>query len=816
MKAQSKAKPSDYPSQALAALHLFTDLDAGCVEMRCIMHNGGVLRGFYDDLEAFEADALALDREETAKGIYFTLNPVKRELLLRSRNKLSRGDSTKDEDIVSRRWLCFDFDPERAKDTNSTDAEHALAFERTGEVRKFLSDLGWAEPIRADSGNGAHLGYRIELPNDEASRDLIKGAFQVLAEHCSDARVKVDVSVSNAARIWKLYGTHARKDTDTDERPQRLAQILDCPNELNIITAEQLKALLPAPQPKDEPSSDNAAQKSGNSFDELKAQLRIILEGYKTKDTRVFFYAPGRCHDSTDGTAVWIRKDNNSVGCFKGCSIGNVLTAHGLPAFPVPPKAHFGAEQRKEAPKSDSPGGSNENADAADKQRRNSEEFNCTDVGNGYRFARDHRGVACFNHLSGKWFVWDKKRWTEDNDAAVMQLAKETVKGIYGEAAYTTDETRRKELAKHAIKSEADGRMSAMLHQAQSELPVKVEVFDADPLALNCDNGIIDLRTGELRPHDRKAMHTKLAPVAYVPSATAPKWEAFLERIFDADGSLIRFVQKAVGYTLTGDVSEQVLFILHGTGANGKSVFLKTLAALVADYGQAVRTETLMLKHHVGVSNDIAALRGARFISAVETDDGQRLAESTIKQLTGGDKVRARFLFQESFEFQPQFKIWLAANHKPEIRGSDYAIWRRIRLIPFNVTIPEKERNPKLDMELREELPGILAWAVEGCLAWQREGLGEPLAVKQATADYKDEMDVLAEFFADRCALGEHYRVTAKEIFTAYESWCLATGEMKQTQRWLGERLKERGCRTERTRKERFWLGIGLIREEND
>jgi putative DNA primase/helicase len=310
-------------------------------------------------------------------------------------------------------------------------------------------------------------------------------------------------------------------------------------------------------------------------------------------------------------------------------------------------------------------------------------------------------------------------------------------------------------------------------------------------------------------------MHTKLSPVAYDPAATASKWMAFLDRIFDGDASLIGFVQKAVGYSLTGDVSEQCLFLLHGSGANGKSVFLKTLTAMLADYGQTTRTETWMTKRPGGVSNDVAALRGARFVSAVETDDGQRLAEGTVKALTGGDAVRARFLFQESFEFQPQFKIWLAANHKPEIRGTDHAIWRRIRLVPFNVTIPALERNAHLDAELRSELPGVLAWAVEGCLAWQREGLGEPLAVKEATADYKDEMDALAEFFVDRCEVGEHYQATAGELFAAYESWCQSNGEPKQSQKWLGLQLKERGFEQSKSKHSRFWKGIGLIRHEN-
>ncbi len=810
MIAQSKTKSSDCQSQVLTALRLFTDLDAGCVEMRCIMHDKSILRGFYDDLEAFEADALALDREETAKGIYFTLNPVKRELLLRSRNKLSRGISTKDEDVVRRRWFVFDFDPVRKKDTNATDAEQAQALDRAREVRKFLSELEWAEPILGDSGNGAHLGYRVDLPNDEPSRKLNKDVLKVIADHYSDNLVNVDLSVSNAARIWKQYGTTARKDTHTDERPQRLAQILDCPDKLNIITAEQLQALLPEPQPKDERASDNAAQKNSGGFAELKAQLRIILESYQTKDAGGYLYAPGRCHGTTGGTAVWMRKDNNSVGCFKGCSIGNILTAHGLPAFPPPTKIHFDTEEQN-----DSPGESNNSSDNTFTE--DNESLHCSDMGNGYRFARGHRLNVRYNYPSKKWYVFDGRRWLEDNTGEVYRLAKQTAINILIEAAHTPDEDRRKSLAKWASVSEGDSKLRAMLHQAESELPIKLEVFDADPMLFNCANGTIDLRTGQLRPHRREDMLTKLSPVTYDAEAQPVRWLAFLDRIFEGDEQLIKFIQKSIGYSLTGNTSEQCLFICHGVGANGKSVLMRTISAILADYGQQIRTETLMVKSYQTVNNDIAALRGARFVSAIETDDGQKLAESIVKQLTGGDAVRARFLFQESFEFTPQFKIWLAANHRPEVKENGHAIWRRIRLVPFNVIIPKAEQNLEFfECELQDELPGILAWAVEGCRLWQREGLNEPEAVTKATAEYREEMDVLADFLSERCVTGENYQATTTELYNAYETWCLDNGEKAESARWLNGQLRNRGFEPGRSRSSRFWKGIGLVRSDSD
>ncbi len=790
-------------SQILTALHLLTDLSIGCVEMRVFMLDGSTRRGFYDDLDRLAEDAAILDAEETATGIYFTLNPVNRELLLRSRNKLTTGSATCDGDIVLRRWLAFDFDPVRLKGTNSTDAEHAAALNRAADVLKFLRELGWCVTL-ADSSNGAHLLCRIDLPNDSASLKLVKDVLATIAAPFSDASVKVDLAVCNASRIWKLYGTTARKGEATDERPQRQAKLLIVPDELTVVTKQQLRALIP-PAPEKEPVKGQD-DSSVTAWDDLKAQLRDVLRGYKTKEARGYLYAPGRCHGSTDGCGVWMRTDNNSVGCFKGCDIGSILTGYGLPAFPI--------RQTKTRTTNNTPPNtpSSSTSSSNTTHTEDNEPLHCTDMGNGFRFARDHRGGVLYNAKGAQWLCWDGKRWAEDDRHEIMQRAKQTVIGILREAAYTQDDVLRKVLRKHSEKSEQDGRMSAMLNQAKSELPVRIDAFDGKPFAFNCGNGIVDLRTGELHPHDRAEMHTKLSPVMYDPSATAPKWETFLDRIFASDESLIRFVQRAAGYSLTGDVSEQCLFIAYGTGANGKSVFLKTIAALVADYGQATRTETLMVKRHVGVSNDIACLRGARFVSAFETDEGQRFAESNVKQLTGGDKIRARFLFKEEFEFAPQFKLWLAANHKPEIRGQDHAIWRRIKLIPFNVTIPQDERNAHLDAELQDELPGIFAWAVRGCMAWQSEGLGVTEAVKQATADYQFEMDALAEFFADRCEMDAHYEVSATEIYAAYKSWCQASGEEPESQKWLAVRLKERGCNVERRFKARIWKGIGLIK----
>jgi putative DNA primase/helicase len=355
-----------------------------------------------------------------------------------------------------------------------------------------------------------------------------------------------------------------------------------------------------------------------------------------------------------------------------------------------------------------------------------------------------------------------------------------------------------------------------MIELAKSEqgIPVSPQQLDSNPWVLNVLNGTLDLRTGQLREHRREDLITKLAPVAYDPEAPCPRWEAFLSRIFAGDAELIRFVQKAVGYSLTGSTQEQCFFILYGTGANGKTTLMQTVSALLKDYARQTATETLLVQRGDGPRNDLARLQGARFVYASETEGGRKLAEALVKQLTGGDTLTARFLYSEHFEFQPMFKLWLAVNHKPVVQGTDHAIWRRIRLLPFIVTIPVAEQDKRLIEKLRDELPGILRWAVEGCLLWQQEGLEPPQAVKRATGDYRSEMDVIAAFIQNCCVVEPQGKVSTSELYEEYAGWCTQMGETPVSQKALAAALKERGCTPGRSGGGRLWCGIALKGDE--
>jgi len=439
---------------------------------------------------------------------------------------------------------------------------------------------------------------------------------------------------------------------------------------------------------------------------------------------------------------------------------------------------------------------------------------NRTDLGNAERL-KDYAGADLrFVWVWDSWMVWDGRRWKRDGGGEIMRRARDTVRALAAMAEALDDEKQRAGLVKHALKTESAGRLQAMVRLGACLLGEESGAFDQRPWLLNCRNGTVDLRTGELGPHRRSDLLTKLVPVDFDPISACPRWEAFLLQVMDGSDELVTFLQRAVGYSLTGATVEQVLFLLYGTGANGKSTFTETLRALLGDYATQAEFTTFLARTSDSVRNDIARLVGARFVSASEAEGGRPLAEAVVKQMTGGDIVTARFLFKEFFEFRPDFKVWLAANHKPSVRGTDHGIWRRIRLVPFAVTIPPERRDKRLLEQLRAELPGILAWAVRGCLAWQREGLGIPPEVLAATESYREEMDVLAGFLAEHCISQGGAFVETKELYAAYGTWAEGAGEKKLSKKWLAMRLAERGFTSGRgLRGVRGWRGLRLRRE---
>jgi putative DNA primase/helicase len=440
---------------------------------------------------------------------------------------------------------------------------------------------------------------------------------------------------------------------------------------------------------------------------------------------------------------------------------------------------------------------------------------NRTDLGNAGRFAERHADNVRYCYPWGRWLQWDGRRWAQDQTGEVPKLAKLTVRSIYAESASIEDEDERKAWGKWALASEFQSRIEAMLALAQSEPGIAVlpDALDSHPWLLNVRNGTLDLRTGQLKAHTPSDQLTALVPLEYHPEAECPTWRDFEREISNGDDALVTHKQRAFGYALTGCTSEQCLFVLYGTGQNGKSTELNTIRTLLgSDYALHTPTETLLINDRGGgVPNDVARLRGARYVTAIESEQGRRLAEALIKQMTGGDPIAARFMRAEWFEFMPTHKLFLAVNHKPIIRGTDLAIWRRIRLWPYTVTIPPEKQDKKLPEKLLAEAEGILAWLVKGCLEWQHEGLGVPASVTKATGDYRTEMDVLGAFVADLCLETPMATAFAKDLYVAYTGWCEANGEKPITKTAFGLRLQERGHRPWRDMNARGWQGIGLL-----
>jgi putative DNA primase/helicase len=443
--------------------------------------------------------------------------------------------------------------------------------------------------------------------------------------------------------------------------------------------------------------------------------------------------------------------------------------------------------------------------------------FKLTELGNAQRLVSRHGQNLRFCHEWGKWLIWSGKHWEIDITGEIERRAKDTVRSMYEEAAKMDDEERRAALAKFAARCETSHALTAMIDLAKSEagIPIISDKFDSNIWLLNCINGTLDLRTGEIKNHRRKDYITKIVPVGYDPLADHVEWIKFLKRILPQ--SLIEFIQRAIGYSLTGSTREQCLFMPYGTGANGKSTFLEIIAELLDGYAQRTPSDTLMMKDASGVPNDIARLKGARFVVASEIEEGKRLAESLVKQMTGSEKMTARFMRAEFFEFTPQFKLWIGTNHKPVIRGTDNAIWRRIKLIPFNVTIPPEERDKDLPAKLRTELSGILNWAVMGCKAWQKSGLGDPEEVTKATESYQVEMDVISRFIGECCFIDTNLSTRSQSLYNAYTNWCRQNGEHELSSTKFTSRLIEKGFNKDHTRTGTTWFNIAIIEpEENE
>lgn len=464
----------------------------------------------------------------------------------------------------------------------------------------------------------------------------------------------------------------------------------------------------------------------------------------------------------------------------------------------------------------------------------------CTHLANSHRIRHYFKGRIWYA-LGVGWILWTGKFWRPDptNEGSITTGFVDTLsRRIAEEASLVTrkaseeaDTERRLNLMAHAealmkwaIQSENERVIASGLKLTKHALLIEYGTLNADPWLFNVQNGTVDLRTGQLRPHNSTDLITFIAPVEYDPRATCPTWERFVSEVFSGDREMVAFIQRGLGWSLTGVVKERALFFLYGNaGKNGKTTMVEAFMKLVGNcgessygYGRKVGADTFMKsRNHEDNQRKAATLAGPRFICTSEVDEEHRLNEQLIKDITGGDTIEGRRLYQEAFTFKPQFKPWMYGNHKPEIRGTDDAMWSRVRMVPFEVSFKGRE-DLELPAKLEAELSGILNWAIKGCLDWQRQGLQPPAKVEAATQAYRDEMDVFGPFLAECCVIHKHAEVGATILYEAYKTWCLDNGMTPFSQTKFGRYLTIKGFRDDGniTGRGKKRIGIGLFAQQ--
>lgn len=701
--------------------------------------------------------------------------------------------------------MFIDVDPDRASGISSSEPEREAALSVLNNCTSYLAEQTWPAPITALSGNGYYALYKIDLPNDAESLALVTAVLAALAERFNTAAAHIDTGVFNASRIIGLVGTKKMKGDSLPERPHRYSKLLSVPEQIGTVSEAQLRAIVPQTEVARE--LVHAAQKSGPTgrLTDLLDAAGIEHRAQPPDANGVTWYHVTRCPFHEDGHDF-------------ECGVGQKLPDGHYAGHGFHPecsdkawsewKAALGLGGKRTAPVSSS---------AVAVQGRTTD-FAKTDSGNAELFTQLYGDRVRFNHRRGRWLLWGEHHWTEDPDGTVHRLAKEAVRQRYLAATALDNLEDRAAQAKFAVVSENRQRLEALLALARNQLPIsdRGDAWDRNPWLLGVGNGVLDLRTGALIDGEPDQRITKVVDVRFDPQATCPRWLRFLDEVFNGDQETIDFIWRAIGYSLAGDTSEQCVFACYGTGSNGKSVLLSVIRKLAGAYAYNAPFSVFELQNRGNIPNDVAALAGARLVTSSETNEGTRLNEGRLKALTGNDPITARFLNREFFTFYAEAKYWLAVNHRPRVDDQSFGFWRRVRLIPFLRTF-DADRDSGLESKLVRELPGILAWAVRGCLAWQDQGLGLPDTVATATEAYRQDSDPLAQFLDDCCVIRPDARCGATEAYLAYVAWATQRA-MKESEKLsstlFGTKLGER-FQKKRSGRGVFYVGFGLRSEHS-
>jgi len=781
--------------------------------------------GYFTDTRALARIVEALDADPAVHGIYGTLNEVNPALLARRANRmkmhLSRSDATtSDADIIRHRWFPIDIDPVRPGGVSSTDTEHDRALGKAGEIAEWLTSLGFPAPVRGDSGNGAHLLYRIDLPNDEPSKNLVQQCLVTIDLLFSDPQVLVDAANYNAGRIWKLYGTMARKGDNTVERPHRRSRMLSAPDPLTIVTSEQLLYLVSQLPDKDQIPSESPVEIKGYK-NILDLPDWLNEHGIRVKSEKPYqdgrIYLLDTCPFSAahrDG-AYAVQFKNGAI--FAGCH--HASCGGGKQRWKELREQYETTEERQKRKEQRITAGKKERAQAkvaesrlpVQKNGATPDPFALTDAGNAERLIAQYGESVCYCATFNAWYLWNGTVWERDDSSRMLLIATDVARSIHLEAAVAATADQSRALSRWALCSESLHARKAMIDSAAPHIPVLPEAFDAPVHLLNCRNGTLELDTMTFREHRPGDMLTKKAAVTYDPEAACPQWLAHLSLIFGGDADYLSGFQSMCGYSLLGTNPQQVMFILYGKGRNGKSKTIEVLARILDDYAVNIAAESLVAKRFENARSDLARLAGARLATAAEGAEGARMDESIIKQITGEYSITVRKLYENEFEFTPMAKIWLTTNHEPVIRGTDDGIWRRIWMVPFAVQIPEDKCDPDIAAKLLTESAGILNWCLAGLKRFYENGgkLMQPRKVSVATGNLRTVSDTVGLFLLSECVFEPGGWISRMALKETFQRWCEEEGVRQISPKKLCTALRERGVVDGgKVGVDRIWSGI--------
>ncbi len=746
--------------QLTAFLNALFECD-GLIEFRYIHPNGGrTLQEYVRVCEAGDLLATSLERNAAGHGVYCGANPRLRE----------GGKAT---DVQFARSLCVDFDEP------DTPAEALL---------QRINDADLSAPtVLVFTGGGHHAYWRLQEPLTD------RGEYT----HRQKALINAlgsDKAVHDMPRVMRLPGF-------VNTKPKRdgvVARLISCEPDRVWPVDEFPETARAATKLRPPAAVTLAGASETNGHGELsRTTLSTIAFGASTpvgeRDNRLYAAAVDMkgCRHTYREILDTLSPPFIAAGLTQPQIERTVRSAVSEPRQPSIPQGP-GAGEASSCSVVDT--------DAMSR---------FTDLANAKQLVAVSDGRLRYCHPWRKWLVWDGTRWQADETGEVLRFAVEAVKASYREASQSSEKDYREKLVNHARRSESAHCLEAMTRLTRPLAPITPDQLDANPWLLNVENGVIDLWTGELRPQQRSDLITKLAPVVFDTNAQCPRWERFLTEIMAGNEEKVRFLQRLAGYSAVGVCTEHVLIILWGTGRNGKSTFIETIRGALGDYATGLPVDALLSKRGDRVPSDVARLKGARFAFSSESPEGRRLDEATVKVLTGGDTLTARFLHADFFDFTPSHTLWLSTNHRPVVRETAPAIWSRLSLGPFTESF-EDNADTNLPEALRAESPGILRWIVAGAVAWQREGLHPLQAVQDAVREYRSDSDTLAAFLEEATEAQTYAETPTASMYASYRKWADDAGERPVSQKRLGSMLLERGYEQGRRTRGRYWRDVKL------